>query len=164
MKNTQKGFVGTLLIVLVAVIVIAGAVFAYLVLTREGNLAQYYGDKAIAEKNLSLCLEIKNTNHYYPMDCWKYVASQDKEMSINLCRTVVGTEVDVDNCYTGFIDSRWNNYQQVLCEDLTNSKDKNYCYMVTALSSKNATFCDKISNLEYPAQITDCRKNVTQTN
>lgn len=141
-------------IILVLVLAVGG--FVLFALSNRTPLYVKYGEEAIKENNLSVCLKATDP-HTYPMDCWKYAAYQNKEMSINLCNSVE-PEVQRDNCYTGFIYSRWTNYQQILCEDLANSKDKDYCYMVTALSSKNASFCDKITNTG--TAIADCKNNI----
>lgn len=146
------------IITIIVILIVAIAVFiGYFILNQNKSpIYVSYGERALAENNLSICLELAGKSNTYPIDCWRFVAS--KTDNINLCK-IISSQGEKYNCYSGFIDIRWQFNQQVLCDKLL-GEDKNYCYMVTAVSTKDKSFCDKITNSQFATAVDDCKRNV----
>lgn len=145
-----------LLAILVLIIIIGVGVFAYSEYWPKQT--SYFVNKAIAMRDASVCLEIETEPSIakYPMECFKGMADITNDTSI--CKTL-DSEREIYNCYTGFISIRTEFYNEILCDSFSTLKDKNYCYLVTAMTKKDASFCKNISNSE---EVNNCKNNIKQ--
>jgi hypothetical protein len=125
----------------------------------------YFVNKALEKNDASVCLEVENTpsKAKYPMDCWRGIANRID--NVQICQAIV-QEVEKYNCYTAFIHTRWENFQEVLCDKLDESEDKNFCFKVTAIAKNDPVFCENIDTSvpTYSTGVADCQRDVVQQN
>lgn len=132
----KRWIVGVL--VIIVLILIVGWTLLTSYMNRPPTYVTY-GNKAVETNNASVCLELDDMPHTYPMDCWKYMASQRK--NIDVCNQI-DIHIERFNCYTGFIYIKEDLNE---C-DLLSGEEKGFCIRVLAGIKNDAQLCDLISD------------------
>ena len=140
----------------ILVLIIVGGVGVFVYLEYWPKPTSHFVDRAIEMQDASICLEIETEPSIakYPMECFKGMANVTNDISI--CRTLE-SEIEINNCYTGFISIRTEFYNEILCNSFSTQKEKNYCFLVTAVTKNDPVFCENISN---PEEISNCKGNI----
>jgi hypothetical protein len=137
---TKKGGVGIIILIIFLILIIVGAAM-FLVLKYIEPQQVKYGKMAVKENDMSICLELRDSQKAFPTDCWRYAAGQGKP--IDLCISI-DSDTQKFNCIYAFIQIKLNIDE---CS-LLSGQEKGFCIRSLAIINRDPQLCEQITDPE----------------